>query len=467
LLTGRNAEDLAQSLKHILLDTRLLNFTLTQEFLEESSDGPAIVSSRAAGAHNPDLVVVCLAQSSLRDGKNVFNRVRIRLPESPIVVATATYDAPELCRLLDWGVADFVTPPFRCFELLPRLWRLRRQTDERDPVVFKLKEKLGLKQLIGESPALMAEIRKIPAVARCDAGVFIAGETGTGKEMFARAVHFLSPRASRPFVPVNCGALPAELFENELFGHEAGAFTGANAPSVGLLQAADGGSLFLDEVDSLPLLAQAKLLRFLQDKEFRRLGANKTCRADVRVIAASNANIEDAVRKGRFRDDLFFRLNVIAVTLPPLRERKEDIPPLARHFVAKYARAFDTPAQTIGTPALQKLQFYDWPGNIRELENVIERSLVLCSETVLGPEHIQLRHSLQIGIGESFQSLKAKMVSQFERAYLGDILREHGGNISKAAAAAGKDRRAFWELMRKHQISVRPRSSSQVSPQLV
>jgi DNA-binding NtrC family response regulator len=321
-------------------------------------------------------------------------------------------------------------------------------------VVSQLKERLGLKQLVGESPTLLAEVEKIPPVARCDASVLISGETGTGKEMFARAIHHLSLRSAQAFNPVNCGAIPVELVENELFGHEPGAFTSANAPSVGLLRETDGGSLFLDEVDCLPLLAQVKLLRFLQEKEFRPLGARKPCRVDVRVIAASNGNLEEAVAKGRFRRDLLYRLNVIGFSLPPLRERKEDIPLLARHFVAKHGVTLGAPGRELTSAAIYKLMLYDWPGNVRELENVIERSVVLCPRVLLRPEDIRLPTPAAVEERESFQALKAKTITQFERSYIQELLRAHHGNISRAARAAGKHRRAFWEMMRKHQIRV-------------
>ena len=461
LLRSRGACDLALSLKIVLEEGRLFDFEITEELLPEDrlADHSSISSSIIAHGQ-PNIGVLCLEQSWRTHWEAVFGHVQQQLLEVPIIVATETGEPKELCRLLEEGVADFIAPPFRSIDLLPRLWRLCRRTGRNDPVVLKLKERLGLKQLVGESPAWMAEIKKIPAVAQCGASVLISGETGTGKEMVARSIHHLSPRSAKPFVAVNCGAIPVDLVENELFGHEAGAFTGANSSSVGLIQKADGGSLFLDEVDCLPLLAQVKLLRFLQDKEIRPLGTNKTCQVDVRVIAASNANLEEAVCKGRFRKDLFFRLNILAMVLLPLRERKEDIPLLARHFVAKFASAFGGRARELSAAALHKLELYDWPGNVRELENVIERSLVLCSKNVLGPEDIQLRQAVQVEERDLFQARKAKVVAQFERAYLHDLLREHHGNISRAATAAGKNRRAFWELMRKHQISVQPQSAS-------
>jgi transcriptional regulator with PAS, ATPase and Fis domain len=193
---------------------------------------------------------------------------------------------------------------------------------------------------LGEPRIFQAEVRKIPLITRCDNHVLITGETGTGKEMFARAIHYLSPRSDKPFVPVNCGAIPVELVENELFGHERGAFTGANTAHAGLVEEAEGGTLFLDEIDSLPLLAQVKLLRFLQDKEFRRLGSSKPRHADIRTIVASNAVLEDSVQNGRLRQDLYYRLNVVSITLPSLRERTEDIPCLVDHFIRKHSGRF-------------------------------------------------------------------------------------------------------------------------------
>jgi len=455
LLRSRGAGDLALSLKTVLDDAHAFDLEVTEKMLtEDPSADLSSISSTARAGRQPNIVVLCLVQLCSTQVKAVFGLVRKRLPEAPIIVATEIGEPGELCQLLEEGAADYITSPFRSIDLLPRLWRLCHRNGGNDPVVLKLKETLGLKQLVGESPAWVAEIKKIPAVARCDATVLVNGETGTGKEMVARAIHHLSLRSGKPFVGVNCGGIPVDLVENELFGHESGAFTGATACSAGLIQKADGGSLLLDEIDCLPLLAQVKLLRFLQEKELRPLGAHKTRQVDVRVIAASNANLEEAVRRGRFRQDLFFRLNVIGLALPPLRERKEDIPLLARHFVAKYASSFGARARDLSAAAVQKLELYDWPGNVRELENVIERSMVLCSHSVLGPEDILLRHAVQVEGTDLFQALKSKVITRFERAYIHDLLREHGGNISRAATAAGKNRRAFWELMRKHQIRV-------------
>ena len=319
----------------------------------------------------------------------------------------------------------------------------------------ELKSKLGLKKLVGRSPAFMSVVERIPVLAQCDATVLIGGETGTGKEVFARMVHYLSPRSASPFVPVNCGAIPLELVENELFGHERAAYTGASISSRGLVREAEGGTLFLDEVDCLPLGAQVKMLRFLQEKEYRPLGSAKTRTADVRLITATNADVERAVEEGRLRQDLYYRLNVLPLELPPLRERHEDIPLLARHFAARYAAERGTSVPEFSEGAMQALLLYRWPGNVRELEHVVERAVVMSQ----GHGVLRRGDVLMPPRGprepESFREAKARMVACFERSYVEKLLLAYHGNISRAARAARKNRRAFWELIRKYQIDAR------------
>ena len=251
--------------------------------------------------------------------------------------------------------------------------------DAEQPAGEAAAETSGPKQMIGKSPAFAGQLQKIRFIGNCDSTVLITGETGTGKEMFARAVHDLGPRAGKPFAPVNCGAIPHDLIENELFGHTKGAFTSAVTSENGLVHETEGGTLFLDEIDSLPLSAQVKLLRFLQEKEYRQLGSSKTRYADVRIIAATNLNIEEAVAKGAFRRDLYYRLNIIPLHLPPLRERREDIPLLAEHFIRQYALEQNKVIDDVTPEAVQKLLLDDWPGNIRELQNAMERAVVFSS----------------------------------------------------------------------------------------
>jgi two-component system, NtrC family, response regulator GlrR len=451
-------DDLVLSLRNVLKADSSFKFELRHEILENPLTSLSRIPPGSLSNARPDLIVLHVLEVERKEAEGLFTLVQRHFENVPILIVPEIGEPTVLFRLFELGAADFITQPFRPIEVLPRLRRLLYQTCPDDPVVVQVKERIGLKQFIGESKIFLAEIEKIPVIARCDATALIAGETGTGKEMVARAIHHLSQRSANPFVPVNCGAIPLELVENELFGHEAGAFTGAQSSSAGLLSKAADGSLFLDEVDCLPLLAQVKLLRFLQEKEFRPLGANKPSHADVRVIAASNTNLEEAVRNGRFRQDLYFRLNVVGLTLPPLRDRKEDIPFLARHFIAKHASVSGTCGRDLSPAAVQKLMLYDWPGNIRELENVIARSTILSSKAVLAADDIQLRNGIPVMEGESLQRVKARMIAQFERGFILDRLHDSQGNIAKAAAAAGKNRRAFWELMRKYRIHVQPKA---------
>jgi len=373
-----------------------------------------------------------------------------------IVLASSSLTDSEWIELLDTHADDYLVPPFRHIDVSPRLARWCRPEGEPGAEIARLKESLGLQHFVGQSPHLLEALRRISVAARRDISVMLLGETGTGKEIAARMIHYLSPRSGGPFVPVNSGAIPAELVENELFGHEAGAFTGAAAASPGLIHEASGGTLFLDEIDCLPLAAQVKLLRVVQEREYRPLGSRRTLRADVRIVSASNGSLEEAVRAGRFRRDLYYRLNVIQVDLPPLRERRDDIPLLVRHFVAKHVSRFDCEVKEPTPAAVQRLMRYTWPGNVRELENVIERALVVSCGA-----RIEATDILLPGIDVdppplAFSELKAQVVERFERDYLESMLATHGGNISRAARAAGKNRRAFWELMRKHRIRVCP-----------
>jgi DNA-binding NtrC family response regulator len=376
-------------------------------------------------------------------------------PETSVarVVVVVESDREDLIELVRPNVADFIIAPLRDSEVLVRVRRLLNQSCQEQQLRQSLTEKLGLQQLIGQSPLFVSETSKIPVVARSEASVLISGETGTGKEMVARMIHYLSPRAGKPFVPVNCGAIPVELLENELFGHDKGAFTGANVARDGLIQEAEEGTLFLDEVNCMPLMAQVKLLRFLQSKEYRRLGSTKALNGDVRIIAASNANLEAELVAGTLRRDLYYRLNVVPIVLPPLRERENDIIVLARHFLAQYAAKRNTPVIGFSPEAERKLLLYSWPGNVRELEHVIERVLILCTETIIQEEHIVLPNDTNPS-QMSFQEMKANVISHFETTYIQSLLTVYKGNISQAAQAAQKERRTFWELLRKHNIDV-------------
>ncbi|HZS44116.1 MAG TPA: sigma-54 dependent transcriptional regulator [Blastocatellia bacterium] len=400
------------------------------------------------------LILLAVPGTLLNQIDQLVRRIRETSAQLPVVLAIDNAPREQLVELLKLGIADFITPPLKDFEVLARIGRLAMQVRKDETVKQALKEKLGLQQLIGKSEVFLTEISKVSLLAKSNVSVLILGETGTGKEMIARSIHYLSQRANKPFMPLNCGAIPLDLVENELFGHERGAYTSASGQHHGLIQQADGGTLFLDEIDSLPLLAQVKLLRFLQHKEYRPLGSTKVLNADVRIIAASNANLEQAVAEGKIRQDLYYRLNVIPVRLPPLRERPEDVVLLAEHFLAKYAAEFSSPAQKFSAEAIRKLMLYDWPGNVRELEHLVQRAVVLCDQTVIDSTHISIPGSQEPLSKESFQEAKTRMISQFEKSYIQKLLIAHQGNISRAADAAQKERRTFWGLIRKHKINV-------------
>ncbi len=315
--------------------------------------------------------------------------------------------------------------------------------------------------LIGRSPAHRNLLEKIARIAPTDAEVLISGPSGVGKELYARHIHHCSGRRAAGFVPINCGALPHELFENEFFGHVGGAFTGARPQSEGLVAAAEHGTLFLDEIDSLSLASQIKLLRYLEDGEYRRLGETQIKRSHVRFIAATNADLGIDIREGRFREDLFFRLRVVPIEVPPLRNRREDIPLLLAAYIEHYSHTYRLPKIRLSASAIRALETYYWPGNIRELKNCIQ-----CL-TCLRPDHLVHPHELpllkegeitedglnQMRVSERpLKEVKREVVSRLERAYLLDALRLSHGNIAQAARASGKPRRAFWELMRKYGI---------------
>jgi transcriptional regulator with GAF, ATPase, and Fis domain len=330
------------------------------------------------------------------------------------------------------------------------------------------------KTLIGTSRCFLQVTGMIPLLSASKSTVLISGETGTGKELFARALHYWGERKGKPFVPVNCAALPDHLVENELFGHSRGAFTGALIDKPGLFHEANGGTLFLDEVNSLSMMTQSKLLRVLQDQEFRPLGSTKSRSVDVKVVAATNTDLRYLVEARQFREDLFYRLNVLSVTLPPLRDRKEDILLLAGHFLVAYAKEFGRSAVTLRHSAKTKLLRYAWPGNVRELQGVMQRAVASTAGELIEAQDLDVQDD-QPGVPQgptmtllsrgvmsddrTFQAIKVQVIEEFERMYLTELLSTHHGNISQAARTAHKERRAFQRLLKKHGLDRRVFSS--------
>ncbi|MEO7232674.1 MAG: sigma-54 dependent transcriptional regulator [Polaromonas sp.] len=379
------------------------------------------------------------------------NRTRVVMP------ITIGLSQAQLLSLLYAGALDFSTTPIDAQALLTRLQRAVGAMPPATAPALQLSPALqtpALCELVGSSPAFVKQLALLPTIAGCDAGVLILGETGTGKEVCARAIHYSSARAARPMVAVNCGAIPADLLESELFGHVRGAFTSAHAMRAGLVREAEGGTLFLDEIDSLPLPAQAKLLRFLQDMEYRAVGCDTVMKADVRVIAACNQDLTGLVERGLFRRDLFFRLHVLTVALPALRDRAEDICTLALKFMQQFAAQARRAPMGLSLHAAKRLLAHDWPGNVRELKHVIERAVLLAQGPAIQVEDLQLNAiDATQGEDESFHDAKARIVDAFERSYIERLLAAHCGNITQAAEVAQKNRRALFELIRKHGIS--------------
>ena len=355
---------------------------------------------------------------------------------------------------------DFVHWPCSRDELHCRLRRIAGCIAD-NPTQTALADDLAGINMIGASPIFLRALGAIRRIANCDAPVLIQGETGTGKELAARAVHYFSGRRDYPFIPVNCGALPDSLIENELFGHEKGAFTDAKESAPGLIAQADGGTLFLDEIDTLSPKAQIALLRFLQDRHYRPVGGKQLRAANVRLVAAANVNLALAVAAKQFREDLWFRIDVLSISLPPLREREADTVLLARHFLQKLCRESGT-AKRFHPDTLAWLARQSWPGNVRQLQNVIQRGFFLADSDVIALHSaapvVERRRAMdrrRHDFGDGFGIGKGRAIAHFERAFVDWALRESRGNVSAAARRAGKERRAFGKLLKKYGIDTR------------
>jgi two-component system, NtrC family, response regulator GlrR len=404
----------------------------------------------------PDLILMRpsigeAAQELIETCKEKWDRVAILA-----LLCPGSEDVATDFSLVLNSVDDFLFCPFRDIDMIIRVKRLL-QSRKRTSVSTGTQHTKGtycFVPIVGESPCFLRVIAKIPLLADCDTTVLISGETGSGKEIIARAIHYQGPRQGKPFIPVNCGALPDHLFENELFGHAKGAFTDASSAEKGLIGEAEGGTLFLDEIDALSQTGQVKLLRFLQNGEYRAIGSSRSLVADVRVLAATNSDLMQRVKDKSFREDLYYRLNALSLVIPPLRNRVEDIMPLTTYFLSRYASEHSQQTRRISHAALERLMAYAWPGNVRELESVIRGTLVLTAAETIQVEDIDLplsypKEGTHAG---SLSETKSLTIHAFERAYLTNLLVAHRGNVSQAAKASGKDRRALQRLLRKYSL---------------
>jgi DNA-binding NtrC family response regulator len=375
------------------------------------------------------------------------HRLRSIPPAVPVLAVVPERASDRLLHLAA-ATTDFLVAPVRSAELAQRLERIALRHGDAE-TERRLADGLGLAQLVGADPAFRAVMERLPLAARSESPVLLTGETGTGKEMCARAIHQLSLRRDLPFVAVDCGAFPDHLFENEFFGHVRGAYTDARSDQKGVVQMAERGTLLLDEVDALSLTAQAKLLRFLQERTYKPLGSERFVRADVRIMAASNRELEQAVVEKRFRRDLLFRLDVLRLPLVPLRQRPADVPLLARHFLRSVC---SDASRGFSAEALAKLCAHTWPGNVRELANAVERACVFASGTEIGAGDIALGAAEDGPRGEriGFREARSRALAAFEREYVRELMDRHHGNVTRAAREAQKERRAFGRLVKKY-----------------
>lgn len=346
---------------------------------------------------------------------------------------------------------DVLLWPARPSLVQQKVLRFLPADPEVDQTYARLVRELGQANLIGRDPAFLFTVERAARSANSDFPVLITGETGVGKEVFARAIHFMSARRNRPFIPVDCGGIPDHLFENELFGHARGAYTDAYGEQKGMAALADGGAIFLDEVDSLSAGAQAKLLRFLQERQFRPLGSERYISSDVKIISASNRNLRQQVANNQFREDLFFRLNVLHIELKPLRERPQDIALLAQHFLELHVPRGER--KCFSPAALRQLASYHWPGNVRELQNVVQRAIVFSRGAQINGCDLVFEDRGAAPATGTFRNARAEAIESFEREYLRELLQRHNGNVTRAARDAGKERRALGRLLKKYGLS--------------
>jgi two-component system NtrC family response regulator len=386
-----------------------------------------------------DCILVDLDMPGL-GGIDVIAKAKQLSPDTEAVVLTGKSSLESAVAALRHGTFDYLTKPCKLVDLetvLRRVAEKRELTNKYRALKQRLKRLEGSPDLLGNSPAIERVRRLIAKVAPTNSTVLILGETGTGKELVARALHDQSLRAEMPFVPINCGALPENLIESELFGHRKGAFTGAEEHRAGLFQVASGGTLLLDEIGELPRAVQAKLLRFLESGEIRRVGDNQSFTCDVRVICATNRELAEMVAAGEFREDLWFRINTFEISLPPLRERLDDIPVLARHFAARFGAQAGCDDEVFTPEALQSLRSHCWPGNIRELANVIEHALILCERLPISPEHLPQRFNAGRWRAGWFKSAVPCSLRELEMQAIQEALERHAGNKPKAAEELG------------------------------
>ena len=393
------------------------------------------------------------------DGLEVLSGLKNLDNDMSVIIMTAYGTVETAVAAMKSGAYDFVTKPFdpdHLTVIVERALENRRLLAENSLLREELVQSLGFSEIIGQNEKMKDVSRLIQKVAGSDTSVLLQGESGTGKELFARAIHNLSPRRDKPYVAINCAAIPRELLENELFGSEKGAFTSSVARKMGKFEIANNGTIFLDEIGDMDISLQAKLLRVLQQKCFERLGGNKSVSVDVRVIAATNMDLAEMIKKKQFREDLYYRLSVFPVTIPPLRERYDDIKPLADYFINKYCLEMKKPVKSLSREALALMEKYHWPGNVRELENTIERSIILAEGKKITPEHLAIRlpstSEIRLREGAGLKEIGAHAQMQAERSAIIRVLKQVRNNKRKCSEVLKIDYTTLFDKLKKYKI---------------
>lgn len=434
----------------IVDDEKIVRDSLTRWFIEDGyrvgAAENATEALRQMQAQSWDIILLDIKMPGM-DGMELQGRIREIDPQATIIFITAHASVDTAVQALKLGAFDYVTKPVDpdyLSHLISNAVRQRALVSEN----LKLKEQIAefpkLDEIIGESPAVQKVFELIETVAKTDTTVMIRGESGTGKELIARAIHSNSERRFFPIVTINCGAMPEGVLESELFGHEKGSFTGAQYRRKGKLELADQGTLFLDEVGNIDMKTQMDLLRVIESKQFARVGGNEIIKVDFRIICATNKDLEKAMAEGSFREDLYYRLNVFSIFVPPLRERKSDIPLMADYFVKKYARAMAKPIASISPEAMDVLVRYNWPGNVRELENAIERAMVVCKPPAIRPYDLPFR------LSEKNNSPSSGSLAAIEKSHIIAVLEQNNWNISRSADILDIDRVTLYNKINKY-----------------
>ncbi len=423
--------------------------------VEQAASGVEAIGMLEQGVF--DLVLTDLALGEGPSGMDVLRASKALRAETPVVMITAHGSEKVAVQAMKAGAEDYVPKPFDNDEMrlvVARALERTRLAREHRLLLERVTKDYGFESLIGSGPTMRAVFEQIRRVAETDLTVLVRGESGSGKELVAQAVHQRSPRAERPFVAVNCAAISRELVESELFGHEKGAFTGANARRIGRFEAASGGTIFLDEIGDMPLETQAKVLRVLEERSFERVGGSRTLAADVRVVAATHRDLEGEVARGGYRQDLYYRLKVVELVVPPLRERLEDVPALVDRFLERLASRLGREKRRVSAKAMARLAAHAWPGNVRELRHVVEQAAVLAGGDAIEEADLRLAPARAPATPRSatpaatFSEAKRRMVDEFERAYLSEALARHDGNVTQTAEAIGMVRQSLQQKLR-------------------